>query len=303
MEFNVVFTDKGIALTVGDKIAIMGRTSVYVGKVENVSDNSVIARLDSDGKKVKVALRNGRILAEVNPKKNYTDTYDIKTWKRHLKSDIGDFGGETYKEIKIPDIRVPVSVGDYIFIWYRRQAEARKVLMIRAEEGTKGRIIILEDIKKGGIQYLYKENFDKIIGIYNNKFGKLTQNISIKDLLPYLKSYNENLTRKIDKNFIDPIMNDYAKDVLNAIRLYYRELKIKKSDINLLYSDDNVIQLGFDERLDVPTMKKIIHTLWQLFGNVFNMESDYDRRLVNITPKNSNVSDGYIRSIIKYVIG
>lgn len=303
MNLNVVFTDKGIALTVKDKVAILGKDSVFIGEVLSISNTSIVVNSDYDNKKVKVALKNGRILAEVNHRKKYRELYDVSKWKRVLNPDIVDLGGETYKEIKIKNIRLPITVGDYIFVWYRRQAVARKVLMIRAEEGSKGRIIALENTDRNLIQYIYKENFDKIIGIYNNKSGKInTDRISIKDLLPYLKSYNSELARKIDSNFVDPIMNDYSDDVLNAIRLYYRELKIKKSDINLLYSDDGVIQLGFSDRLDIPNMKKIIHTLWQLFGNVFNMESDYDKRLVNITPKNDNISDGYIRNIIKYVI-
>ena len=293
----IKFTNTGIPLQEEDKVAIyVDKNKYVVGTIEDFKGN--IANVITDkGDKLKVNILAGRIVAEMKKNKKFHNETTLKDIKQYVK----DFGGELQTSIKVKDIKQPISINDIIFIWNNKQAIPRKVKMIRLQ--NKGAILILEN--NDGIQYLFKENFDRIIGIYNSKQGKMDFNdrISIKELLPYLKSYNRTLTRQISgDNFIDPIMSDYANDILIGINNNFRKLKIKKSDLKIKSSNYDEIVIGFPKEFDEPKMKSIIHYMWTQYGNIFNMESDYHKYQVTVTKKDENTSDGEIRKILKYVI-
>lgn len=290
------FTDRGIPLQEEDKVAIYSDKNKYiVGTIEDFKGNTANIITDK-GDKLKVNILAGRIVAEMKKNKKFTDEATLKDIKPYVK----DFGGELQTSIKVKDIKQPISINDIIFIWNNKQAIPRKVKMIRLQ--NKGAILILEN--NDGIQYLFKENFDRIIGIYNSKQGKIDfdDRISIKELLPYLKSYNRTLTRQISgDNFIDPIMSDYANDILIGINNNFRKLKIKKSDLKIKLSNYDEIVIGFPKEFDETKMKSIIHYMWTQYGNIFNMESNYPKYQVTVTKKDENTSDGEIRKILKYV--
>ena len=178
----IKFTNTGIPLQEEDKVAIyVDKNKYVVGTIEDFKGN--IANVITDkGDKLKVNILAGRIIAEMKKNKKFPNEATLKDIKPYVK----DFGGELQTSIKVKDIKQPISINDIIFIWNNKQAIPRKVKMIRLQ--NKGAILILEN--NDGIQYLFKENFDRIIGIYNSKQGKMDFNdrISIKELLPYLKS-------------------------------------------------------------------------------------------------------------------
>ena len=293
----IKFTDKGIPIQENDKVAIyIDKDNFIVGTITSFTGNTANITTDRD-ENLKVNIIAGRIYAEMKKNKKFFDNATLKEIKPYIK----DLGGILETQIKVKDIKQPISINDIIFVWNNKQAVPRKVKMIRTEK--KGSILILEN--NDGIQYLFKENYDRIIGIYNRKQGKLNldERISIKELLPYLKSYNRTLTRQISgDSFIEPNMIDYSSDILQGVINNFRKLHIKKTDLKLKKADDNEIVIGFPKDFDEPKMKSIIHYMWTQYGNIFTMTSDYPNFQVTVTKKDDNTSEGEIRKILKYVL-
>ncbi|MGL6065946.1 MAG: hypothetical protein ACRC0R_02630 [Cetobacterium sp.] len=290
-----VLTDNALLLTVGDRVVVSVEDYILVGTVNNITKKYITLELDIDGSRIKVVPDSGSILAELKPsRKRFKSDYTIKSWKRELVDYISDLGGSFLDKVKVPKIKQPILEGDTIFVWSNKQAVPKRVIALRVWNGKQAVVFEHNNI----ISILDRSLFSNIIGVAK-RLKNIPEKISLKDLLPYLESYNSDLVRKIDNEFENPILNEFTDNILSVVRKTFSKVKISKIDLSVGYEDSELIRIIINPKYSVEDVKAGLHSLWGIFGNVLKLTSDYDDMYFDVELKDDNVSKSYLEKIIE----